>query len=256
MLSIHKKQPLNIGNSAIVYSGFFNEQPVAIKKSKSPDYSAIFSKECRILKALEHVNIIKLVHNVQKDDGIYLALELMALGDLFDLITNQYDAFNALRCIQITLDIINGLEYLHHRGFLHRDIKPENIMLNENWQAKIGDFGAAIEEENALTTAERLVGTPYYMSPELAQAKKNHHDFLYSRRNDIYALGVSLLFMINRDKIIVALPSEIEQGKRGTIPADKHPGLAGIVSRCLVVDLNDRIDTPELAQLISQVAPT
>jgi len=78
------------------------------------------------------------------------------------------------------------LQYIHHKRILHRDIKTSNIFLTSNGTVKIGDFGISKVLENTLDQASTVVGTPYYMSPEVCENKP------YTFKSDVWALGCVL----------------------------------------------------------------
>jgi len=85
----------------------------------------------------------------------------------------------------LTHDIISGLMYLHSLPLIHRDLKPANILLTNEYRAKISDFGTAKVITNSMqSSVNMLVGTPYYMAPEIIQQYK------YSVASDLYALGI------------------------------------------------------------------
>lgn len=78
------------------------------------------------------------------------------------------------------------MQYIHHKRILHRDIKTSNIFLTSNGTVKIGDFGISKVLENTLDQASTVVGTPYYMSPEVCENKP------YTFKSDVWALGCVL----------------------------------------------------------------
>lgn len=119
-------------------------------------FKRVLNNEVRLLKSLEHPNIIRLVeHNtedgeiIQKKKGkivqiFFIVLELVEQGDLFSFIkvTNKAGGFSEMFARHYFKQLIEAIEYLHYsRGVVHRDLKPENLLLSSNYQLKIADFG-------------------------------------------------------------------------------------------------------------------
>ena len=154
--------------------------------------------EIDIMKELEHLNFIRLKDyelkgTVTKPCGsqkncFWLALELGSQGELFDLValTGQ---FSERICKYYFLQIINALEYMHSKGIYHRDIKPENILLDDEFNLKIADFGFATTKSFCKDRA----GTEGYMSPELLDNEKYS-----SPVADIFAFANVLFIMYAR----------------------------------------------------------
>jgi NIMA (never in mitosis gene a)-related kinase len=94
--------------------------------------------------------------------------------------------------LTIFIQICFGLEYIHKRRIIHRDIKTDNIFLNENLEVRIGDFGIAKSLNKNIEYANSIIGTPYYLSPELLNGNP------YNEKNDIWALGCLLYEMCKK----------------------------------------------------------
>ena len=174
MYSYDDNKILASGSFAHVFLGFRNSDrlPVAVKKialSNNPNKSLESLRiEIDIHSQLKHPNIVELFFSEQNDQeqALYLYLELMNQGDLFDALYVKFIKFDSYTCFTMMQDIVSGLTYLHEQGFIHRDIKPENILLNDRWRAKLADFGLSSSKETALTTDP--LGTPEYIAPEIA----------------------------------------------------------------------------------------
>jgi len=104
------------------------------------------------MKMIQHPNIVKLKEVLASNSKIYLVLELIKGGDLFDFIKGIYKTDNYAENNGLNEDlsrkyfqqIIRGVEYCHARGISHRDLKPENILINEEGIVKISDFGLSV----------------------------------------------------------------------------------------------------------------
>lgn len=121
------------------------ENKVAIKileKSRIKDAADVerVLREIKILKSLDHPNIVKLYEIIENAERIYLIMEFASGGELFEFIVRK-DKLSEREACQIYLQILDGIEYLHQKGIAHRDLKPENLLLDENKKIKIVDFG-------------------------------------------------------------------------------------------------------------------
>lgn len=119
---------------------------------------------------------------------------------------------NESAILNIFIQICEGLSYLHQKRILHRDIKTANIFFDENFKVRIGDFGIAKLLGEKTKFAESVIGTPYYLSPELLNKKP------YNEKNDIWALGCLLYEMCKkkqpfRSEKEINLKKKIKVGK-------------------------------------------
>ncbi len=154
-------------------------------------YMQRFSREVEIVSQLEHRSIVP-VHDYGEHAGQpYIVMRFMPAGSIDDLLRDG--PLDTESILKIVGEIAPALDYAHSKGVLHRDLKPSNILLDENHDAYLTDFGIARmlgENEGGISiTTRNVVGTPAYMSPEQAQGKT------LDSRSDIYALGVMLFEM-------------------------------------------------------------
>ncbi|MGD0088368.1 MAG: serine/threonine-protein kinase [Planctomycetota bacterium] len=147
-----------------------------------------FNREARLAGALSHPNIVT-CHNAGTCHGVqFLAMEYVEGETLKDRIKREGKLPEA-EALRIAREVALGLAHAHSKGVLHRDIKPDNILLGKDGSIKISDFGTAksfLDEEN-LTMAGVVIGTPFYISPEQAKASKD-----IDQRADLYSLGATL----------------------------------------------------------------
>lgn len=146
-----------------------------------------FVKEAKAIGRLSHPGIVG-VYDVGKDHGtIYIAMEFLEGLPLNEAVRTR--KFGSAEIVNICRQVADALEYAHQRGIVHRDIKPSNLILTENGQVKLTDFGIAHFEDASLTLKTRsgdILGTPAYMSPEQISCKG------VDNRSDLYSLGVIL----------------------------------------------------------------
>lgn len=155
------------------------------------DKTAI-QKEVLIHKTLHHDNVIKYFQSFQQLDKFYIILEYASGGELFDRIEPDF-GMNSDLAHKYFCQLINGVEYLHSKGIVHRDVKPENLLLNDNDQIKIADFGLATlfqyrGNERMLTSP---CGTAPYVAPEVLSKSEYK-----AQPTDIWSCGIVLVAML------------------------------------------------------------
>ncbi|XP_031728467.1 serine/threonine-protein kinase DCLK1a isoform X2 [Anarrhichthys ocellatus] len=155
-----------------------------INKGKCRGKEHMIQNEVAILRRVKHPNIVLLIEEVDTYSELYLVMELVKGGDLFDAITsaNRYTERDASGMLY---NLANAIKYLHSLNIVHRDIKPENLLVYEHADGskslKLGDFGLATVVDGPLYT---VCGTPTYVAPEIISETG------YGLKVDIWAAGV------------------------------------------------------------------
>jgi serine/threonine protein kinase/tetratricopeptide (TPR) repeat protein len=148
-----------------------------------------FSNELKLARKIAHKNVARMFDLNEEKGTHYITMEYVRGEDLKRLI-RKMGQLSAGQAIPIAKQICEGLAEAHRLGVVHRDLKPQNIMVDEDGNAKIMDFGIARSlRERGITGPSVLIGTPEYMSPEQAEAKE------VDQRSDIYSLGIILYEM-------------------------------------------------------------
>ena len=197
------------------------------------NFLARFQREARMVARLEHPNIVPIYDYAEHENRPYLVMKYIEGETLKARLSSEGITDQEVRLIVQAVG--DALSYAHRRGMLHRDIKPSNVLLANDGRIYLADFGLARMTQSGETslTADQLVGTPQYMSPEQAQGKAD-----IDTRSDIYSLGVMLYeimvgnvpynadtpFAIIHDHIYTPLP----------LPREQNPTVPEAVERILL----------------------
>ncbi|KAK3719238.1 Protein kinase [Vermiconidia calcicola] len=217
---------------------------ISRRKLVTRDMAGRIEREIQYLQLLRHPHIIKLYTVITMPTDIVMVLEY-AGGELFDYIvrTGKMPEEKARKFFQ---QIVCAVEYCHRHKIVHRDLKPENLLLDENLNVKIADFGLSniMTDGNFLKTS---CGSPNYAAPEVISGK------LYAGPEvDVWSCGVILyVLLVGRlpfdDEYIPALFKKIAQGNYHT-PAYLSPDAVRLMKRMLQVNPVNRITIQEIRQ--------
>lgn len=153
-----------------------------------------FVQEVALISNAQHNNVVRIYDHGVTEKYAFLAMEYLPNGTLADVIAKGLTPRQAL---SILAQLAGGLSVMHARGIIHRDLKPANIMVREDGTMAIADFGIAKKLDAAAAGQTRhgeLIGTPYYIAPELVENKPA------SERSDIYSLGIIYYEMLTGQK--------------------------------------------------------
>ncbi|XP_052823240.1 serine/threonine-protein kinase Nek4 isoform X3 [Octopus bimaculoides] len=154
-----------------------DKRPYVLKKinlkSTSDKERRAAEQEARLLSNLKHPNIVTYKDSFQTGERyLYIAMQYCEGGDLYTWLKERKGkVLEEKQVVEWFIQIAMALQYLHERDILHRDLKTQNIFLTKNKIIKVGDLGIARVLENSSDMATTLIGTPYYMSPELFSSK-------------------------------------------------------------------------------------
>ncbi|KAI8987215.1 kinase-like domain-containing protein [Pilobolus umbonatus] len=183
------------GASGSVYKthreGDQQKQMVAIKQIhlRRQARKDLVIDEIRIGKERKsHPNIVRYIDSYLWFNAIWIVMEFMEGGSLTDIVTQNYMSEGEIAAV--CKEVLMGLEHLHSIGIIHRDIKSDNILIGNEGQVKLSDFGycAQVDKKNLKRTT--LAGTPCWMAPEIVQRKE--YDFSV----DIWSLGITSIEMV------------------------------------------------------------
>jgi eukaryotic-like serine/threonine-protein kinase len=172
------------------------EREVALKVLREPhagsaEFAERFRREARHAAALSHPNIVQVYDAGESTEGEpYMAMEFVPGGTLRDRLLER-GALPPRTAAAVALQIAEALSAAHRHGVIHRDIKPENVLVTENGDVKVADFGIAkATDATAMTQTSFVLGTVRYLSPEQAMGQP------VSPAGDLYSLGVVLYEML------------------------------------------------------------
>lgn len=170
-------------------------RPVAIKVmherfAQDASFVQRFEREAQAAAGLQHKNVVNVFDRGQVGNTYYIAMEYLQGRSLKDVIVAM-GALDPKLAIHIALQILAAARFAHSKGIVHRDIKPQNVMIDDEWNVKVTDFGIAHNPvDGDITQTGQMVGTAQYISPEQAQGRP------VSNASDLYSMGVVLFEML------------------------------------------------------------
>ncbi|KAL4479473.1 hypothetical protein ABPG72_011795 [Tetrahymena utriculariae] len=163
---------------------YVSKQVILSNLSEKDQNNAI--QELKLLREMKHPNIVKFIESYKEKNKVIIIMEYCEYGDLSQMIKQKSakgELIEESTILQWFIQICSALSFIHSKKVIHRDIKSSNIFLTKSNCVKIGDFGISKQLENSMDKANTLVGTPYYLSPEICQNKP------YTYKSDMWSLG-------------------------------------------------------------------
>lgn len=245
-----KKVGQGASGSVYVAKTLSTGQRVAIKTmdlSHQPRKELIVN-EILVMKESQHPNIVNFLESyLVRNNELWVIMEFMEGGALTDIIDNN--TLEEDQIAAICLETCKGLQHLHAQSIIHRDIKSDNVLLNSSGQVKITDFGFCAKLTDQKSKRATMVGTPYWMAPEVVKQKE------YGAKVDIWSLGIMAIEMIENEPPYLdeePLKALYLIATNGT-PTLKKPNLLsvelkGFLAVCLCADVKSRATADELIQ--------
>lgn len=237
-----------------VYKGLDLENGdfVAIKQVSLENISQedlnIIMQEIDLLKNLNHKNIVKYLGSVKTKTHLHIILEYVENGSLANIIKpNKFGPFpESLVAVYIS-QVLEGLVYLHEQGVIHRDIKGANILTTKEGLVKLADFGVATKLNEADLNTHSVVGTPYWMAPEVIEMSG------VCAASDIWSVGctvIELLTCVPPYYDLQPMPAlfRIVQDPHPPIPEGLSSDITEFLRQCFKKDALERPDARTLLQ--------
>jgi serine/threonine-protein kinase len=210
------------------------------------EYVERFRREARAVAQLSHPNIVTVIDRGEDDGRQYIVFEYVEGENLKELV-GRAGRLPLRRALELTLAVADGLAFAHDHGLVHRDVKPQNVLLSDEGEVKVTDFGIArsLDVEHGVTQTGTVLGTGEYLAPEQASGEP------VSAATDVYSLGVVLWELLTGDVpfagenfVAVAL-RHVNEPPPSLLAArpDAPPRLAAAVERALAKDPLDRFPT-------------
>ncbi|XP_067831161.1 mitogen-activated protein kinase kinase kinase kinase 5-like isoform X2 [Heptranchias perlo] len=162
---------------------------VKIIKMEPDDDFSVIQQEIVMVKSCTHQNIVAYYGSYIRSNKLWICMEFCGGGSLQD-IYHVTGPLSELQIAYISRETLQGLEYLHNQGKIHRDIKGANILINDNGDVKLADFGISAQITATFARRMSFIGTPYWMAPEVAAVEFKGG---YNELCDIWAVGITAI---------------------------------------------------------------
>ncbi|PIA44945.1 hypothetical protein AQUCO_01700489v1 [Aquilegia coerulea] len=242
---------IGLGSYGEVYRADWNGMEVAVKKFLDQDFygDALdeFRSEVRIMRRLRHPNVVHFVGAVTRPPNLSIVTEFLPRGSLYRILHRPNCHIDEKRRIRMALDAM-GMNCLHISipTIVHRDLKSLNLLVDDNWNVKVCDFGLSRLKHNTFLSSKSTAGTPEWMAPEVLRNEPSNE------KCDVYSFGVILWELatlrlpwsgMNQMQVVGAVGF---QNRRLDIPKELDPLVATIIRECWQTDPNLR---PSFSQL-------
>lgn len=208
----------------------------------------IIMQEIDLLKNLNHKNIVKYLGSLKTKTHLHIILEYVENGSLANIIKpNKFGPFPESLVAVYIAQVLEGLVYLHEQGVIHRDIKGANILTTKEGLVKLADFGVATKLTEADVNTHSVVGTPYWMAPEVIEMSG------VCAASDIWSVGctvIELLTCVPPYYDLQPMPAlfRIVQDEQPPIPDGLSPDITDFLHQCFKKDAIQRPDAKTLLQ--------
>lgn len=241
LLGVHQQTGQKAAVKVVSKSELNEEYEAPSDKKDGLPYG--IEREIIIMKLLTHPNVLRLYDVWETSKALYLVLEYVEGGELFDLLVER-GPLHEQEAVKYFRQIVLGTAYCHALGICHRDLKPENLLLDASLNVKLADFGMAALESNG-KLLETSCGSPHYAAPEIVSGLKYH-----GAASDVWSCGVILFALLTGrlpfdDENIRNLLLKVQAGTF-EMPEDISPEAQDLIWQMLTVDPMKRLTTSDV----------
>jgi calcium-dependent protein kinase len=239
-------------------NGEFLAAKAIASKALSSSSKQLLMNEIRIMRKLDHPNIMKIHEVHETSEHFYLIMDLMEHGDFYDYVSST--ALNESKIKRIMYQLIQGLSYLEKHGIIHRDIKPSNLMVKLEGGSDIptiviSDFGLACYKDEAILC--KGSGTHGFMPPEVL-ISKTLDGIVYTSKVDMFAAGVIFFKLINKkdpvqyrpaeDTTLTDIQKKFQINFNSRLIREFNPEGVGLLKKMLALEPKDRVSASKALQ--------
>ncbi|CBZ24994.1 putative protein kinase [Leishmania mexicana MHOM/GT/2001/U1103] len=216
---------------------------------------AAIKRELTLLKQLNHPNIVRYLNDEVVDGTLRIYMDYVSGGSVTAAL-RSYGSFEEPQAAALCFQLLQGLAHMHRRGIIHRDLKGDNLLLETSSQLKIADLGTAKSICSSATMTTNIVGTAYFMAPEVLQPSSA----TVGTAADIWSVACCVIEMLTGKPPLSDLPNQFTVmmaiGGSATVPLDKYipadntwsSEVLDFISQCLRVNPAQRPTAVELLQ--------
>jgi p21-activated kinase 7 len=222
---------------------------VAVKKMdlRKQQRRELLFNEVVIMRDYQHANIVQMFDSYLVGDELWVVMEFLEGGALTDIVTRA--RMNETQIATVCKQCLKALAFLHSQGVIHRDIKSDSILLAADGRVKLSDFGFCAQISSDVPRRKSLVGTPYWMAPEVIARQP------YGTEVDIWSLGIMLIEMVDGEPPFFNEPPLQAMRRIRDIPPPRlknvtqvSPRLQAFLEKMLIRDPAQRATAAQLLQ--------
>lgn len=252
-------ETLGEGSFGKVYKALHHEENriVAVKVIPLDDDMAQIAQEIEMLKGCDCAHIVHYYGSFARAEQLWILMEFCEGSSLLDVMEANGRCLTEPQLSSVIADAVSGLLYLHERRKIHRDVKAGNLLLGADGEVKLADFGVAAQLGAGASRRRTVVGTPFWMAPEVITCQRGPQSAGdaagYDEKADVWSLGITAIELaegqpphcgVNPLTAIFLIPT-LPPPKLKT-PADWSAHLNSFLLRCLVKDPRERTSAAEL----------
>ncbi|EDV23401.1 uncharacterized protein TRIADDRAFT_50482 [Trichoplax adhaerens] len=240
--SLKKIRLLGRGAFGEVWEGIWNNSvSVAIKSMKEGTMSkAAFLEEAAIMKKLSHPKLVQLYAVCSMEEPIYIVTELMKHGSLSDYLQKDGRELKLPSLIDMSAQIAHGMSYLESQNYIHRDLRAQNVLVGENMDCKIADFGLARDDLYAKAQSGSSKLPVKWTAPEAILYNR------FSVKSDVWSFGILLTELVTYGRMPypgqtnAEVLQQVEKGYRMPKPPGAPDALYNIMTNCWKESADER----------------